>query len=1035
MPANMQYRPGGGALLRATYASRIAPPLPDPAGTGRDPVAAWKQWLRGVWALDPTRDAIAHASPSLDRQVRALIAAPNPGAKALRSAVRSVDRYLRRSTDRCTPSGLFGGVAAVSFGDKARVVWGDRNSAVAHADAGWLDALIRRLEADDAVLRQLVVNVDNTVFIRGPHAVVPYVSAAEAVAHAREVTIRLTTPLRLVLELACHPVAFDDLANRLAAAFPSRSREQVDGLLKTLIAHRVLVTELRAPATEPEAFGHVVGVLQRAVTSQGSLLNELHEIHALLARHGDALLDRSGGLRIEAARRMRAVADTVRHPVAVDVRVDVDVALPTAVAEEAARAAELLARLSPLPYGAPAWGDYHRRFYGRYGPGTLVPLLDVVSDRGLGWPEGFPGTTTPAARPRMSHRDDLLIRIAQQAVQGGAREVVLDDGLLADLGSQSDARAVPPPHIEIVARIEAVDTDALDRGDFRLVVRSVSRAAGVVCGRFLDVLGPSRSAELLDGMAKLPGGDPATVVAHLSFPPLDVSTAHVARSRRVMSHVVSLGEVRGRDELTLGAADLAVGCDSRRLYLAVPRLGRRIEAWATHALSLRLHTPPLARFVTEVSRATCTQVTDFDWGAASSCAFLPRIRVGRVVLAAARWHIRSSELAPKEADFDTWQRSFTRWAAMFSLPDQVVLRDGDRPVTLTTSCTGDLLMLRDFLRKHPSAVLEEAPADKAAGWCSGRAHEVVVPVKAAQPYAWPTLPDPDLARVVSADHSAVPGSAQVLEVRVYGDPRRQDVILGEYLPALLDDWPGEERGRPSWWFLRCDDGGGRSHHLRLRLGVADSETTGLGVSRVGAWASVLHREGLVSEMSVTTVHPQTGRWGDGPAYSAATGVLTADSDAVLAQLCEGRRDDKRALAAAHLFALAAAFTGDVAAGARWLVGSIATPPSEPVPRSLLDHARRLANPVDGFASILGDRKDERLVAAWTERDHAAQAYREFFPGTHTRGIAADAVLDALMHAHVLRVCGTSKRDKAVCLQLARSAALAWQARRGQDGRP
>ena len=55
-----------------------------------------------------------------------------------------------------------------------------------------------------------------------------------------------------------------------------------------------------------------------------------------------------------------------------------------------------LTRLSAYPADTPAWRAYHQRFYERFGLGSLVPLLDVVSDSGIGWPDGYPGTVVPA---------------------------------------------------------------------------------------------------------------------------------------------------------------------------------------------------------------------------------------------------------------------------------------------------------------------------------------------------------------------------------------------------------------------------------------------------------------------------------------------------------------------------------------------------------------------------------------------------------------------------------------------------------------
>ena len=62
------------------------------------------------------------------------------------------------------------------------------------------------------------------------------------------------------------------------------------------------------------------------------------------------------------------------------------------------------------------------------------------------------------------------------------------------------------------------------------------------------------------------------------------------------------------------------------------------------------------------------------------------------------------------------------------------------------------VLLRDHLHTQGHAVLEEAPAEKAAGWCGGRAHEVVVPLAASQPPNWPRLPRPTRERIVGRDH-------------------------------------------------------------------------------------------------------------------------------------------------------------------------------------------------------------------------------------------------------------------------------------------
>lgn len=118
----------------------------------------------------------------------------------------------------------------------------------------------------------------------------------------------------------------------------------------------------------------------------------------------------------------------------------------------------------------------------------------------------------------------------------------------------------------------------------------------------------------------------------------------------------------------LTVEDLTVGCDGRRMYLAAPGRGHRVEAVGMHALNLNTHTPPLARFLTELSRAQCAQVAVFDWGAAAQLPYLPRLRSGRIILAPARWQLDASELPAANRPWEDWDAAFGTWRAARRLP-------------------------------------------------------------------------------------------------------------------------------------------------------------------------------------------------------------------------------------------------------------------------------------------------------------------------------------------------------------------------------
>jgi lantibiotic biosynthesis protein len=1023
------FRSGSVALVRAVARSRLnLPPWPDLTQNGLDATSTASQiaWLREVWQATDVAERLMLASPALAWQMRDLCDAPIPSPRDVRRAAISVGRYLLRSEGRATPFGLFAGVTTAGFGTEARADWGTEHWAIASPSAEWLAALIAQLESRPEMLSRLPVVANSSLMIRGDRVLVPYQpKTQERGTGAVEVSLLHTDPVRAALAGASAPIRADDLGAKILADFPAAGPEKVSRLIAELVARRALITSLHAPATETDVLGHLVAQLEAAdaesIASVAVVARELRWLRMALGQCNALPASTARAAREDVAARMSALLPVRRHPLAVDLRLDATVSLPEEVAREVERAALALARVSRAPYGTAGWKEYHQRFYERFGIGSMVPLLDVVADSGIGYPDGYPGSATGERRSPVSSRDEALVRLAQSAVLDGRDEVVLDEDLMAALELGPD-RVRLPPHLEVGVRVYADSTKDLQRGDFRLEVVSVSRGAGVGSGRFLRVLEPEGRAALAAELADLPGTDADTVAVQLSFPPLVAETAHVTRSPQILPTVISLEEHRAPDEHVLSVEDLAVGCDGRRMYLAVPKLGKRVEAVGMNALNLRTHTPPLARFLIELSRAQCAAVTLFDWGAARTMPFLPRVRYGRTILAPARWRLETKELPVRTQPWADWDSAFTEWRARRRLPQRVYVTEGDRLLSLDLDQVGHRVLLRNHVDRDV-AVLTEATLR--AGWCGERAHEVVVPLKAVESPGWPRLPKPTRDRIIRRDQGQTPGTSLVLLASIYGDIRRQDTLLAQHLPDLaarLDE--------PPWWYVRFRD---PDQHLRLRIALSTPEEFWRVAHTVSTWADELHRAGLLREVRYPTSYPETGRWGDGPAWTAAEDVFRADSRALLTQLRQPARPDRRALVAAHTVAIACAFHGDTATGMRWLIDHI--PPTAPqaVPRHQFNEAVRIADPRNDWAALRAAPGGNAIADAWAERASAVTAYRGHVPGPHTRGIDADDVLGSLLHVHFVRAVAVDFPEESVCLYLARAAALAWTAR--TTGRP
>ena len=1014
------FRAGSTALVRAVARPSLPfPPCPDLDDRSLSGSSARVAWLREVWANKDVVEALQHASPVLAAQVGALCTAADPALRDVQRAAQSVARYLLRAQHRATPFGLFAGVATAEFGPQARADWGEEHVAVGRAEAEWLAALVARLESCPDLLERLPVVINNTVTYRGDRLIVPFQpDVQDDRTRAVEASLALTGPVRAVLAATRAPIRFGTLVDKLQAEFPEASPEKARHLLAELIRRRVLITGLHAPSTETDALGYLVGQLDAIdADSLAPVAETVRELRAV--RAGLEECATHGGRDSVAARMRDLVPGLRRHPVALDLRLDAQIVLPEAVAREIERAALVLTRLSIRPYGTAAWNEYHQRFYERYGIGTMVPLAEVVADSGTGYPDGYPGASANARRPRVSARDDALVRLAQTAALDGRDEVILTHEQIEALDLGPDEPRLPP-HLEIGVRVHAASLEELQRGQFRVEVVSVSRGAGVSTGRFLSVLSSADREALAAELADLPAADGNTMPAQLSFPPLLSESAHVTRSPQVLPTVISLQEHRAPQDTVLTPEDLAVGCDGRRMYLAVPERGHRVEAVGMHALNLRTHTPPLVRFLTELSRAQCAQVTVFDWGAAAAMPFLPRLRYGRTVLAPARWRLEASELPGHARPRAEWDAALSDWRARRRLPRRVHLVEDDRRLFLDLDEAGHRALLRRHLDHSRLAVLVEAPEPEAYGWCGGRAHEVVVPLKATKPSTWPLLPAPSRARALSADQMQTPASSSVLLAALYGDPRRQDVLLSRHMPGLL-----EQLGNPPWWFIRFRD---PDQHLRVRIALPDPEAFAGTARTVSAWADELRSIGLLADLRYPTSYREMGRWGSGAAWEAAEEVFRADSRVILAQLTQPQRPSQRTLVAAHTVAIASAFLGSTEAGMRWLIDHIPPTAPAPVPRPHFTDAVRLADPSDDWSVLRSVPGGDAIVSGWADRDTALAAYRPHLPGPDTQGIAVDDVLTSLLHVHFVRHVAVNFPEEEVCLYLARAAALAWTAR-------
>ncbi|MGV9992431.1 lantibiotic dehydratase [Streptomyces sp. NPDC003374] len=851
----------------------------------RAPALPVQTWLG--FMSDPRRTDEALLRLARDPEVRrAVFVASEDLAEGLthleRMSPRSVARlhsrlwrYLTRMSTRPTPFGAFSGVAAGTFSDRTTARLGSPvlTGARVRADMAWILACIERLESDPEIWKGLRIVRNATAHVCGDRMVLPHADVYGR-SDATSVRVRATPAVRTVLDTAEQPVTHQEIVDALSAAFPEASATARESLVQRLWDLNFLTSDLRPPQTSARPEEHLLDRLT-AVPRAADAVERLREVVELTRRADDP----ASLARLRAAQEKLVpgyTGQTYQLDSTVGLRPD---ELNRAVADAAADTVDVLMRLSAATgHGMAHLTRYREEFLERYGHGVRVPVLELLSpDQGLDAPESYtqpPRTAGPpgtAGLEDTSSYDRAVVEFAQRAWHDGSLEAELTDSWLDRLAPEKSPGPLLPT-MDLYLQLEAADRRAVDRGEWRAVVRADGLAhGGRTFGRFFDLLGDRAVERLRDLARREEELQPHAVHAQLAYLPTYGRAGNVAAHPGLRRYEipVNTGPSVPADRV-LPLDDILVGADDRRFHLWSRRLGREVVVTQHHMLS-PLAAPNVARFLLEASQDGCVMPGGFHWGPVAHAQFLPRVTRGRVVLRPAEWRLDGRGLA-----------DLTAWRERWSVPRHVYLVEHDNRLLLDLDHPRCVAELREEVRRKggPAVLLHEMLPDFAHHWLSddaGRRYteEIVVPVVAARPdvvdRGTPGLP----VEIPARRH--LPGGAWSY-LKLYAAFERHDEIIAGPLRELVAHLRAQDVV-DRWFYIRYAD---PRPHLRIR--VRSDRPWMLG--RLAAWGKGVVDSGLAQDLALDSYCPETLRYGGPDTFDTVEAFFEANSDATAQLIAE-----------------------------------------------------------------------------------------------------------------------------------------------------
>lgn len=987
------------------------------------------------------REAIAVSSQSLLDSLVNL--SPDSTPRKREQTARAFLRYLIRMTTRPTPFGLFAGVTYGGYGEHYGFLMREASSyrKRTRPDMEWLLHVIAGIESNPEILMQLPVTSNTMAYEAGGRIHLPYLARCGQMRNGtapklESISVRATDAVLKALSFASMPLTCGELVCRLQNEYSDTPEQQIRQFVLQLFEQELLISCLRPPLLDSSPLKYVIEQLGK-ISGADEIKAQLKEISERLEAYDRLQTGDGEEAYSQLVGCMKKVGGGTNF-LQVDLAVQADeLVLPHSVREEVERAAEVLWRLSNDELGLPHMHQYRNAFIEKYGVSREVPLLELLDENiGLGAPPTyeFPRSKRKEERlnfPFQQKKKHLLSQWLMPVLLEGRQELLLDDACIAELDSAATDTRFAPRSFEIFFSLAAESKEAVETGNYRLLVGSSSGSygAGKSIGRFADIMAPEFRGMLKEIDSLEQQGCADIILAELVYFPGDGRAANVVLTYNNRQYEICMGTTSSKEAAkTIPLSDLAVGVDKDGFYLRSISLGKEVIAVTNHMLNIT-QTPNVYRFLRELTQERQRNIEMFGWGELNSLPFLPRVRYGRCVLSPARWILNKYVLpSGNNIKEENWDDVFDKYRREWRIPRYVYLTQTDNRLLLDLERLEHLQELRrEFFKMEPGQgiILTEMGHEWEELPKSGNQryfNEFVFPlVKGFEANKRSGVQLKQYETVKPDRRLKLPGS-EWLFVKWYGVQDRVD----EFLSGHMNDFCNtavKQQWACACFFMRYAD---PEPHIRLRFTGEPQKLVSMLLPQLHGFASGCLQEGLLSRMVIDTYEPEVERYGGPGLIQLAEQWFCTDSSIVLQWLRLNQQQllpiDKDMLAVLSVIDIMERFGLPFDEQLASLNSMVNYKEYLELFRKQRPLYMKLGDARNGFAALSEHPAGGILLPAFGERSGILRYYAEQVAAKEcgsTGVIKRLEVMHSIIHMHLNRLYGINREDEKRVLTLSR----------------
>lgn len=877
-----------------------------------------RQFLRQSFRHPLLQQALYLASPSLYERYHALF--PSEGTEQdghekkidpMQAAEeekldQALAKYLARAAYRCTPFGLFASVTTGRIGEQdalpnfMQLPLQPR----IRLDFGQQGKILRWLLEQDEVRRALRYRLNGSLYTHGNKYF--YV---EAVAGAKEKLYQLSqvereTYLDQVFAAAREYRPLPELVQVLQEAAGCEADEAL-AYLEDLIAADLLQPELGISITGQESFVRMCAHLHSL--GRSDLLSAARAaLQAMPRQLPPSAQSGQGGMPLIAAAEAligALDADTGckferKNLLQVDVRRDAGDTPPCLGQNTVAQLIHAATCISAITMRRNTYlDDFKRNFGERYGEHE-VPLLLVFNDE-LGIP--FPKAGSPISellqgidfpRPMKGKGqeiswtafDALMLRKYEACIRAGADEIVLEEQDLAPFLGAARNSFGSGTHLH--ASLHVPENGTVQQ----MYLQGCGGRTGLeMLGRFCDV-DPDLQREVERIAAARNPEDEETVYAEVVHLPQDRLANIVARPHLCKYEIVCMGHSGLPPEQQIQLEDLQLSLRDKRFVLRSKRLNKYVVPRMSTAHNVFGRNVSIYQFLSVLSQQDQVH-HGFQWSSVfNDSAFLPRVKIGEVVVELATWRLSKQALIGFKQAVAQGEAALFAWRTENRLPRFVSWDQADNVLPVDLENSALCAMLLSEVENFSSLTLHEALPMAWHATSGGQTVEVVLPLA----FRNEAQPKPKAAKAGAAATQTYslqePYQYQVggawVYYKLYCGQSQMDELLMHHISPLLERM--QAAGHCGhWFFIRYAD---PAPHMRVRAWCPQPAQRQALSEAFAALSADLAAQGLFWKLEMAGYEREVRRYGGLRALTLCESIFAADTALVSHFLQAGAED-------------------------------------------------------------------------------------------------------------------------------------------------